>query len=523
MSRIKTKYAARALRIATLIASWLIAAPALATIRPTVGGAGGAESSTKCVPGMYVVGLRGNTGSWVDSLAVMCAPLRSDNTLGSPVPAALVGGGGGAPAETMCGANEVVSEIGFMFTKNKQVAGVGLTCVKLSNGQRGVPKNFGSVGAAVDPNSFTAQYCPQGERVVGFHARHGQYVNALGTMCLPLELPAEKPVDVFSRDAQDFHGTWKTEARGVTYEVVLRVSGDEVTGEYSSPGNPQASGTISGTTQRFPELVRLNFLWKTTSSGSNGAGLWRVTTDGRLVGGYDTLETDAALGQVKRFHHWEGSRITRDAGEAAALSAADRDPRGKSVEQCAAAKQRQETRCLAQFGPINMHGCNAEAAQIFGACMSLAAQAQVAAEKVAAEIAADRDPTGKSVAQCAVAYQRNEARCLPMPLSYRPVCAAEVAGIFAACQGLAVQAAAAGAVEAPGSQAGGRQARVLLDVEVYDAANGVGNVTGDLAAGAVVTIVAELGDDWFEVTGAGVPNGRGFVYSGESYRSLKEE
>lgn len=392
-----SKITARALGAATLLASWLIAAPASATIRPTVGGGGDAESSTKCDPGSYVVGLRGNTGSWVDSLAVVCAPLRHDNTLGPPVPAALLGGGGGSPAESMCGPNELVSEVGFNFTTNRQVAGIGFTCIRLSNSQRGALPAYGP--GTGDPDSYTAQYCPWGERVVGFHARYGRHVNALGTMCLALELPeAPKP-------------------------------------------KPPA-----------PKL--------------------------------DPLEVS------------------------------DRDPRGKTVEQCAVAKQRQDARCMARFGPVQMGSCTGEAAQIFGVCQGFAAQAQV----VAAEIAADRDPRGKSIEQCAVALQRSNARCSQMPFTAKPACDIEVGQIFGVCQGLAAQAAASS-----GGQAAGRQARVELPVEVFDAPNGVGKVIGELAAESIVTIVAELGDDWFEVAGDAVPGGRGFVYSGESYRSLKDE
>ena len=199
----------------------------------------------------------------------------------------------------------------------------------------------------------------------------------------------------------------------------------------------------------------------------------------------------------------------------------DRDPRGKNAEQCAAARQRNEARCR-QFDTPGMLGCNAQAAQLWNACNGLAVQA-------AAEVAADRDPRGKNAEQCAAARQRNEARCRQFDTPGMLGCNAEAAQLWNACNGLAAQAAAGGAVQAPGGgqagapPAGGRLARVILPVEVFDAANGVGKVTGDLAAGAVVTIVAEPGNDWFEVAGDAVPGGRGFVYSGESYRSLKDE
>ncbi|MEQ1929872.1 MAG: PAN domain-containing protein [Parvularculaceae bacterium] len=105
--------------------------------------------------------------------------------------------------------------------------------------------------------------------------------------------------------------------------------------------------------------------------------------------------------------------------------AADRDPRGKSAEQCAASRQRNDVRCM-QFGVPGMYSCNAEVAQIYGACVSLAAQT-----------AADFDPRGKTIEQCTAARQRREARCAQFPLNAKFGCDAEVAGFFNACVGLA--------------------------------------------------------------------------------------
>jgi hypothetical protein len=68
---------------------------------------------------------------------------------------------------------------------------------------------------------------------------------------------------------------------------------------------------------------------------------------------------------------------------------ADRDPRGKNAEQCAAARARNEGRCTQQYGPgsVGQISCSIEATQIWGACSGLAAQAL-------AELVADRDPRG---------------------------------------------------------------------------------------------------------------------------------
>lgn len=59
---------------------------------------------------------------------------------------------------------------------------------------------------------------------------------------------------------------------------------------------------------------------------------------------------------------------------------------------------------------------------------------------------------------------------------------------------------------------------VLLNVQVYDAPEE--NVIGELNAGDRVTLVGCNADDWCKVRGDKVPTGQGFVYSGDSYRSL---
>ncbi|MFO1173472.1 MAG: PAN domain-containing protein [Hyphomicrobiaceae bacterium] len=67
---------------------------------------------------------------------------------------------------------------------------------------------------------------------------------------------------------------------------------------------------------------------------------------------------------------------------------------------------------------------------------------------------------------------------------------------------------------------GGKTAKVVKDVDVYDAPGGNGNQTGSLNTGTQVGF-AGCENDWCHVTGDGVPNGDGYVYNGADYRSLK--
>lgn len=67
---------------------------------------------------------------------------------------------------------------------------------------------------------------------------------------------------------------------------------------------------------------------------------------------------------------------------------------------------------------------------------------------------------------------------------------------------------------------GGKTAKVIKDVDVYDAPGGGGNKIGSLNSGTQVGF-AGCENDWCHVTGDGVPNGDGYVYNGADYRSLK--
>ena len=69
--------------------------------------------------------------------------------------------------------------------------------------------------------------------------------------------------------------------------------------------------------------------------------------------------------------------------------------------------------------------------------------------------------------------------------------------------------------------AGGKTATVNQDVDVYAAPGGNGNAIGTLNAGNSVTLLSACSDNWCNVQGAAVPTGKGWVYDGPDYDSLK--
>jgi len=90
----------------------------------------------------------------------------------------------------------------------------------------------------------------------------------------------------------------------------------------------------------------------------------------------------------------------------------------------------------------------------------------------------------------------------------------QCAPAFQACSARA----AAAATPAPAPKT---MAKVLLDVDVYDAPGGTGKVIGMLAKDRTVALVEPCADNWCHVEGEGVPGGKGFVYSGPDYLSLQ--
>lgn len=68
----------------------------------------------------------------------------------------------------------------------------------------------------------------------------------------------------------------------------------------------------------------------------------------------------------------------------------------------------------------------------------------------------------------------------------------------------------------------GKAATVIADADVYDAPGGSGNVVGMLRSGGKVGVRSwPCPDNWCDVSGDAIPGGKGWVYSGPDYESLK--
>ena len=139
---------------------------------------------------MWLVGLKGRGGLWIDQVQIACSRLSADGMTAQGAlwygPAR--GGNGGAPQEYRC----PVSAAAYMVTTtmtpgNRQVKFVEVRCWHLKENRlygnfwfNGGPASAGGGTSAKEPPSMI---CPPGELANGFAINFGVHVNALGLLC----------------------------------------------------------------------------------------------------------------------------------------------------------------------------------------------------------------------------------------------------------------------------------------------------------------------------------------------------
>jgi hypothetical protein len=225
----------------------------------------------------------------------------------------------------------------------------------------------------------------------------------------------------------------------------------------------------------------------------------------------------------------------------------ERKVTGKTAEECVQSNAMCEGRLRTQLGLIF---APPEIAQqctpFYQQCMANAAAdadpAKQAAQRKALEdqIKYERTVTGKTAGECVQSNAMCEGRLRAWLglVAAAPEIAQQCAPFYQQCMANAAVAAASpppaddgGAGPAPDeapqvvinppADGGGTTARVAKPVDVYDSPGGGGNVIGSLNAGGTVTLVEPCDDSWCHVSGAKVPGGDGFVYSGPDYMSLE--
>jgi hypothetical protein len=136
--------------------------------------------------------------------------------------------------------------------------------------------------------------------------------------------------------------------------------------------------------------------------------------------------------------------------------------------------------------------------------------------------------TGKTIQQCRASFKSCQNR-IKAQVTYPASIAAihsECDPFYNACTANAASSSAEKAKPADeggdgGGQGGGQGiATVLQSVDVYDSPGGNGQKTGNLRKGSQVSLIGECNDGWCHVGGRRVPNGDGYVYNGDDYKSL---
>lgn len=184
-----------AIVLAGVLLALLFPPPAAATNFPAVGGSGDATAVDQCPAGMYLVGLRGRTGLWIDQVQIVCAPVTPPvfKPGFDPTPVSggtgpkwygpARGGGGGGLTEDDCQTGTVVTGANVSLTPSKQVLGVYLPCSPVGSNAMAAPTDFEGARRGPDFINAPPNTCPAGETGMGFTIRYGKHVNAMGLIC----------------------------------------------------------------------------------------------------------------------------------------------------------------------------------------------------------------------------------------------------------------------------------------------------------------------------------------------------
>ena len=178
-----------------------------------LGGPGGNSYEYICGPGRVLVGFRGYTGVWIDSVQAVCAKVDANGVSDAQTEGPVFGGNPNVFNSAICPDGTVIAGLALSNNKDKPFLGyIAPVCARLftrdflpnpdsramkgsgrlaSEGGRTGPLGIFSVyGAAI------TQECPGATVAVGIHGRAGKFLDALGLICGPK--PATSAPDMSS-------------------------------------------------------------------------------------------------------------------------------------------------------------------------------------------------------------------------------------------------------------------------------------------------------------------------------------
>jgi hypothetical protein len=150
------------------------------------GGTGGSGDGTydiTCGDGNVAVGIFGRSGSWMDRLGLICAPLDGDGNLGATFQTDSTGGDGGMPGDAICPADQVLVGI-ELWQDTTVVRRIDLHCQTVAQWKMNdmntttVP----GIGTAALGQEF-AVVCPAGAVIYRFSGKSDMYVSNVNPLC----------------------------------------------------------------------------------------------------------------------------------------------------------------------------------------------------------------------------------------------------------------------------------------------------------------------------------------------------
>jgi hypothetical protein len=164
-----------------------------------LGGSGGNSYEYICGPGRVLVGFRGYTGVWIDSVQAVCAKIDANGVSDAQTEGPVFGGNPNVFNSAICPDGTVIAGLALSNNKDNPFLGyISPVCARLftrdflpnpsramkgsgrlaSEGGRTGPLGIFSVyGAAI------TQECPGTTVAVGIHGRAGKFLDALGLIC----------------------------------------------------------------------------------------------------------------------------------------------------------------------------------------------------------------------------------------------------------------------------------------------------------------------------------------------------
>ena len=168
---------------AVALAMAVTGVPTLAADTATIGGPGGGSFRLVCAQGMFLVGVTGRAGDWLDQVAPVCATIdAAGRWKGVLRTGPATGGSGGGSFTTMCQEDSVV--VGFSGYSLEYVFNIGLSCRHV--GPKGAERRTALprlVGGALDIGSSAGFDCATDHAANGIIGRSGLYVDRFGLAC----------------------------------------------------------------------------------------------------------------------------------------------------------------------------------------------------------------------------------------------------------------------------------------------------------------------------------------------------